>query len=141
MEVLNSEIDAKETLVAATNFMTSTIRTLIFSPKTPVVEHAISNDDKLNQISLSDVALHDTPDDCWIVIYDRVYDVTNFFDNHPGGTDIILEYAGRDSSVAFAGHSNFALSMLKQYEIGILPPNERMYRYPATLSLSCKIPE
>jgi cytochrome b involved in lipid metabolism len=81
MEVLNSEMDAKEALVVAANFITSSIRTLIFSPKTPVVEHAISNDDKLNQISLSDVALHDTPDDCWIVIYDRVYDVTNFFDN------------------------------------------------------------
>jgi cytochrome b involved in lipid metabolism len=81
MEVLNSEIDGKEALSVAANFITNTIRTFIFSPKTPVVEHAISNDDKLNHVSLSDVALHDTPDDCWIVIYDRVYDVTNFFDN------------------------------------------------------------
>lgn len=81
MDVINSELDAKEALATATNFLRSTIQTLIFTPKTPAVEHAISNDDKLNQISLNEVSFHDTYDDCWIVIYDRVYDVTNFFDN------------------------------------------------------------
>lgn len=29
-------------------------------------------------ISLSEVAYHDCYDDCWIVLYDRVYDITNF---------------------------------------------------------------
>ncbi|KAG5675036.1 hypothetical protein PVAND_004975 [Polypedilum vanderplanki] len=137
----NSDLDAKEALVAATSFITNTIRTLIYNPKTPNVGHASDNDDKLNQISLSEVSLHDLPDDCWIIIYDRVYDVTNFLDNHVGGFDIIMEYAGRDSTVAFAGHSNLALSLLKQYEIGILPPHERIYRYPGTLKISSSLPE
>lgn len=29
-------------------------------------------------IPLKEVAEHDSYDDCWIVLYDRVYDVTNF---------------------------------------------------------------
>lgn len=29
-------------------------------------------------ISLSEVSNHDTAQDCWIVLFDRVYDVTNF---------------------------------------------------------------
>jgi cytochrome b involved in lipid metabolism len=83
MDVIASsnDLDAKEALVAATSFITNTLRTLIFTPKTPAVGHASDSDDKLNQISLSEVSLHDSPDDCWTVIYDRVYDVTNFLDN------------------------------------------------------------
>lgn len=30
------------------------------------------------QYSLKEVANHDSWDDCWIIIYDRVYDVTKF---------------------------------------------------------------
>lgn len=29
-------------------------------------------------ITLKEVATHDTYDDCWIILYDRVYDVTQF---------------------------------------------------------------
>ena len=29
-------------------------------------------------ISLAEVSLHDTQKDCWVVIYDRVYDITDF---------------------------------------------------------------
>lgn len=31
-------------------------------------------------ISLDEVSNHDTADDCWIVLYDRVYNVTEFLD-------------------------------------------------------------
>lgn len=31
-------------------------------------------------ITLAEVRLHDSPQDCWVVIYDRVYDITTFFD-------------------------------------------------------------
>lgn len=30
------------------------------------------------EITLDEVAFHDSIDDCWIVIYDRVYNVTDF---------------------------------------------------------------
>lgn len=31
-------------------------------------------------ITLAEVACHDTPNDCWVVIYDRVYDISTFLD-------------------------------------------------------------
>lgn len=51
-----------------------------------------------------------------------------YYFQHIGGPDIILEYAGRDASMAFSGHSKAALLSLKQYEIGDLPEKERIYR-------------
>lgn len=29
-------------------------------------------------ITLEEVSWHDTPGDCWIIVYDRVYDITDF---------------------------------------------------------------
>ncbi|XP_050078711.1 cytochrome b5-like [Anopheles maculipalpis] len=90
------------------------------------------------QITLSEVAYHDCYDDCWIVLYDRVYDITNFLRLHPGGHDVLVENAGRDATIAFlnAGHSGMALKSLKLYEIGELPPNECIYRCTGKLSLT-----
>lgn len=83
MEIINpnAEVESKGALETAADFISSTLRTLIFSPSTPSVGHPTENDSKLNEISLSEVAEHDLIEDCWIIIYDRVYDITNFFDN------------------------------------------------------------
>lgn len=43
---------------------------------------------------------------------------------------MILDYAGRDATIAFRGHSAYALMSLKSFEIGELPANERLYRAP-----------
>lgn len=32
------------------------------------------------QYSLKEVACHDSWDDCWVIIYDRVYDITKFLE-------------------------------------------------------------
>jgi cytochrome b involved in lipid metabolism len=37
-------------------------------------------DAKERIITLAEVSLHDTPRDCWVVIYDRVYDITTFLE-------------------------------------------------------------
>lgn len=88
------------------------------------------------QITLDEVAYHDTMNDCWIVLYDRVYNITNFLKLHPGGHDILLEHAGRDATIAFVGtgHSQTAFASLKMYEIGELPLHERLYRCQGMLS-------
>lgn len=44
------------------------------------------------------VARHTSPDDCWVILYNTVYDVTEFLPSHPGGTKIILKLAGRDAT-------------------------------------------
>lgn len=82
------------------------------------------------QFTLKEVAEHSSPDNCWIIIYDRVYDITRFLDLHPGGSELLLEYVGHDATLAFrgTGHSNAALQMLKEYEIGELVASERIFR-------------
>ena len=51
--------------------------------------------------TLDEVSLHKTPDDCWIVIRDHVYDVTGLIPIHPGGTTIIMQVAGEDATDYF----------------------------------------
>lgn len=70
-----SEIESSESSIAA-NFLKSTLRSL-FSSSSPAVRES-ENDLKLKHISLEEVLYHDSSDDCWIIIYDRVYDVTDF---------------------------------------------------------------
>ncbi|KAK2584455.1 hypothetical protein KPH14_006831 [Odynerus spinipes] len=87
---------------------------------------------ELRCISLDEVAWHDTPNDCWLVIYDFVYDCTDLLKTHPGGQDVLLEYAGRDATLGFVGtgHSKGAREILERYLIGELPIEQRIFRVP-----------
>jgi L-lactate dehydrogenase (cytochrome) len=48
-----------------------------------------------------EVAKHNKPEDCWVVLNGQAYDLTAFADEHPGGAGIIMKYGGRDASKAF----------------------------------------
>ncbi|CAI6340582.1 unnamed protein product [Periconia digitata] len=48
-----------------------------------------------------DVAKHDNKDSCWVIVHGRAYDVTEFLPEHPGGSKIILKYAGKDATEEF----------------------------------------
>lgn len=51
----------------------------------------------------SEVAIHNSPKDCWVTLYNRkVYNVTPFLDEHPGGAELITDYAGRDITAIMA---------------------------------------
>lgn len=75
---------------------------------------------------LSEVAVNDgngtDAKPCWIIIKDSVYDVTKYLDDHPGGGELITEWAGRDATKGFDdfGHSGDAKKLLKQFKIGEL---------------------
>lgn len=47
---------------------------------------------------LSEVKKHNSRNDCWVVINGKVYNLTSFLNNHPGGPNPILSWAGRDAS-------------------------------------------
>ncbi|KAJ5914536.1 hypothetical protein N7504_003419 [Penicillium tannophilum] len=53
-------------------------------------------------VSVKEVSGHQSPEDCWIVVDNQVWDVTDFLDEHPGGSNIILKYAGRDATKAYS---------------------------------------
>ncbi|PYH89745.1 mitochondrial cytochrome b2 [Aspergillus ellipticus CBS 707.79] len=46
----------------------------------------------------AEVAKHNTPESCWVILYGKVYDVTDFLSEHPGGSRIILKLAGKDAT-------------------------------------------
>ena len=66
----------------------------------------------------------------WIVIHDRVYDVTKWLDDHPGGEDVLMENSGTDASEPWEdiGHSSEAREKMKQYQIGELRKEDRKNR-------------
>ncbi|KAM6223786.1 cytochrome b5 type B [Rhynchocyon petersi] len=74
---------------------------------------------------LEEVATRNSSKEIWMVIHGRVYDVTRFLDEHPGGEEVLLEQAGTDASESFedVGHSSDAREMLKQYYIGDVHPD------------------
>ncbi|KAB8227944.1 cytochrome B2 [Aspergillus alliaceus] len=51
------------------------------------------------RISVGEVAQHCSPSDCWVVINEYVWDLSEFALKHPGGS--ILRYAGQDASQAY----------------------------------------
>lgn len=78
--------------------------------------------DNLPEYTLAEVSEHWQTNDCWVVVEDLVYDITEFVDEHPGGQYIVMEHAGRDATLVFRGsrHSQDAYNMLDKYLIGIL---------------------
>eukprot|EP01137_Pigoraptor_chileana_P011691 Opistho-2@62978 len=58
----------------------------------------------------------------WFSIHGKVYDVTKFLEEHPGGEEVLMEHAGKDATDAFedVGHSQDARDMLKDYLKGDL---------------------
>ncbi|VEU23237.1 DEKNAAC104350 [Brettanomyces naardenensis] len=68
----------------------------------------------------AEVLKHNKKDDLWMIINNKVYDVTKFVDEHPGGEEVLLDVAGTDATDAFEdiGHSDDARDMLKEMYIG-----------------------
>ncbi|CAA7405049.1 unnamed protein product [Spirodela intermedia] len=70
--------------------------------------------------TLADVSKHNTREDCWLLINDKVYDVTKFLDDHPGGDEVLVTATGKDATNDFedVGHSTTARAMLDEYFVG-----------------------
>lgn len=84
-------------------------------------KQAISATEK--QISISEVATHNSATDCWTIVDGVVYDVTSFVSRHPAGSSAIKEMCGVDASEDFLDeHANQSepLSWLDRLRIGTL---------------------
>ena len=73
----------------------------------------------------AEVSAHNSAESCYVTLDGKVYDVTDFLDDHPGGADLILEYAGKgvkfimEDEVSHS-HSSAAYEILDESLIGFL---------------------
>jgi len=79
------------------------------------------------QFTIEEVKDHNNRNSNWLIIHDKVYDVTKFLEEHPGGEEVLLEQAGKDATEAFedVGHSTDAREMMKKFKIGELNSEDR----------------
>ena len=70
------------------------------------------------------VATHDSEDDLWVVIDGKVYDLTEYVHEHPGGSEAIAKNAGKDATVGFKGpqHPSRVFDIVEDYRVGTLAP-------------------
>ncbi|KAI7994891.1 Cytochrome b5 isoform A [Camellia lanceoleosa] len=74
--------------------------------------------------TMREASQHNTKDDCWVVIDGKVYDVSTYLDEHPGGDDVMVAATGKDATDEFedAGHSKSARELMETFCIGELDP-------------------
>ncbi|MEN9622029.1 MAG: hypothetical protein RLZZ67_463 [Candidatus Parcubacteria bacterium] len=73
--------------------------------------------------TLADVAKHASATSCWVAVRARVYDLTPWIAEHPGGESAILSMCGRDGTQDFMdqhGGQGRPERELVKYNIGTL---------------------
>jgi 4-hydroxysphinganine ceramide fatty acyl 2-hydroxylase len=80
----------------------------------------------IENIAEAEVHKHSSSKSCYVTIGRKVFDVTDFLEDHPGGEDFILEYAGQDIGKVMKDqlsheHSDSAYDILDEYLIGLMP--------------------
>ena len=90
-------------------------------------EHSQQTTSDSKAYTAADVAPHNTAKDCWLIIENQVFNVTQFLVEHPGGINMIMPYCGKEATEAFRSkggsggvHSQSALALKQQYYIGNL---------------------
>jgi cytochrome b involved in lipid metabolism/plastocyanin len=89
------------------------------------------------------VAQHDSAQNCWLVIENKIYAVTDYVPVHPGGRQAITDKCGTDATVLFTTngggghkHSESATQLLANYYIAdlnsVIPGTERVVAPAAT---------
>lgn len=79
---------------------------------------------KAKQYTMEEVNKHNRRGDVWIVVQNKVYDLSSFADEHPGGR-VIYTLAGRNATDVFAAfHKQSTRAFLLQFHIGDLMDSE-----------------
>lgn len=83
----------------------------------------------LPSFTQAEVEAHNTNRSCYVTVGQNVYDVTDFLDAHPGGADLVLDYAGKDIGAILKDedshtHTEAAYEILEESLVGFLKPDK-----------------
>lgn len=83
----------------------------------------------LSALTRVEVERHNTDKSCYVTLGQNVYDVTEFLEGHPGGSGLILDYAGQDINAIFKDaashiHSDSAFDILEEFLVGFVVNDE-----------------
>lgn len=56
------------------------------------------------RITSEEVAKHCSIEDAWIILFGKIYDITQFAHFHPGGLEPLMDYFGKDGTEAFGNY-------------------------------------
>lgn len=59
------------------------------SPSTSINNLGLKPGEKIT-LNLTEIAKHNSVNDCWLLINNKVYNVTNYLGQHPGGASTII---------------------------------------------------
>ena len=92
---------------------------------------------KIRMFTGQELATYNRRDNAHVAVHGKVYDVSSFINQHPGGADQIALGAGRDISQVFESyHSDKGFEMLERFYVGdlisseypVFPPHGQFYR-------------
>ena len=87
---------------------------------------SVGNASASEKLSRAAVQQHSTEDDCWVIIRNKVYNLTSFQTAHPGGAWVIVQEAGHDATATFEQqHPHTHLNLLRDYCLGSVPEADR----------------
>ncbi|NP_001106739.1 cytochrome b5-like [Bombyx mandarina] len=89
----------------------------------------------VHKYTRAEVAARDNNKQNLIIIDNVVYDVAAFLEDHPGGTEVLVDNAGSDASECFheVGHSEIAIEWRNTFKVGEIVDEEK-------LEVKCKQP-
>ncbi|MDP2704855.1 MAG: cytochrome b5-like heme/steroid binding domain-containing protein [Patescibacteria group bacterium] len=62
-----------------------------------------TDEPKAQGFTMAQVATHSNISSCWTAVRGKVYDLTSWIPQHPGGPDKILKLCGKDGTETFVG--------------------------------------
>ncbi|KAF9334192.1 fatty acid alpha-hydroxylase [Podila minutissima] len=82
--------------------------------------------------SLKEVQAHNCGASCWVIHNNKIFDMTSFVQDHPGGEEYILDHAGQDITDLMKDelshtHSEGAYEMMDDFLIGSLDQDSTPY--------------
>lgn len=99
-------------------------------PATPLIPPTVEGEvKKVKSYSWDEVSKHNSLQDCWVVVEGKVYNVTQWVPQHPGGNIIGLAAGREATALVHSYHPPSVLTIIKKYYIGDLRNYENYYTF------------